>query len=915
MQRLATDRLLVRLGVAGCCVAAVVAGALLARNLSGSGSPTAGQSASLTATVAASSTFTGMAFDTCGAPSASAMNAWLASPYRAAGIYIGGSMRACGDGNLSAAWVSQVRGLGWGLLPLYVGLQAPCVGQSGLSKISAAHAATQGTASADDAVSRAKHFGLGAGTPVYYDMEAYNPSVAGCSHTVMTFLSAWSAELHRRGYKSGAYGSTGSLMVDLAKSLGTSGFVAPDDVWFAHWNQLQTSSDAASYPKFADSYWRAHQRVHQYSGGSTQTWGGVSMNIDANWVDGLVAGSPVPVSYGTNILGPGSNGFVFTGSMTYWRPGAPAGLKHMAYWTKSNGSTESNGASWSPHLSPGKYDVEVYVPATNATAKAPYTITDAVGTTHKVVNQQQFAGKYTSLGTYTATSSHSIAVHVGDNDPSGTTTKIGVDAINFRLVLTVPGPPTGVSATAGNAQAVVSWISPANNGGTAITGYTVTASPGGRTATATGAARTATVTGLSNATAYTFTVTATNSIGKSSASAASAPVTPKGPPAAPSGVSAVRGNQSATLSWTAPTFDGGSAVTGYNVLALDASNHNARTAVCPAARTSTTTSCTATGLTNGHSYTFSVAAMNAVGTGPAAPLSAAVTPATVPSAPTHVSATSGSRATRVAWTAPYNGGSSITGYVAKAQPGGETCVPAPATATSCTITGLLDGASYNVTVTAANAVGTSPDSAAASVVPLAHSATTATVPAATTYGHPFSVPVTVTSIDSVSGTVTASNGSKVLGTATLGASTFSHGLYTATARVTVSGTALATGTYRLGVTYHGNAANTSSSATTGAVTVRKEPTATSATLKGARAAHRRHATLTVTVTAYGTTPTGVLAIFNGKTRIARVTLHAADHGRITITLPLLSAGPYRLTAHYLGNRNHSGSTSRAIRPR
>jgi hypothetical protein len=579
MHRIEVNRLPKGLLAAGCCVAVLGVALVAVRYLSGTGSPSASQTASLTS-APASSTFTGMAFDTCGAPSASTMTAWLASPYRAAGIYIGGSMRACGDGNLSASWVSHVRAQGWGLLPLYVGVQAPCVGQSGLATITPSKATALGTASADDAVSRAAHFGLGTGTPVYYDMEAYNSSAAGCTHTVMAFLSAWTTELHRRGYKSGAYGSTGSLMVDFARSIGTSGFVAPDDVWFAHWNQLQTSSDASSYPKFPDSSWSAHQRVHQYSGGSTERWGGVSMNIDANWVDAAVAGTPVPVSYGASILGPGSSGFVFTGPMSYWWSGGTAGLKHLAYWTHSNGSTESNGATWSPHLAPGRYEVNAYIPSTNATAMAPYTITDAVGTTPKIVNQRSSAGKYASLGSYLVKAGHPIVVHVGDNDPSASVTQVGVDAMAFRLIVTAPGAPTGVSTTGGNGQAVVSWSAPTSNGGAAIRRYTVTAIPGGRTATTTGAT-TATVSGLSNGTAYRFTVTATNNVGTSATSVASAPATPKGPPEAPTGVSATRGNQSATVSWAAPGFDGGSAVTGYDVVATDVSNRNMKSAVCP----------------------------------------------------------------------------------------------------------------------------------------------------------------------------------------------------------------------------------------------------------------------------------------------------------------------------------------------
>ena len=387
----------------------------------------------------------------------------------------------------------------------------------------------------------------------------------------------------------------------------------------------------------------------------------------------------------TNAMGTGPASAASPAATPSVVPGAPT------IGTATNG-VSSASVTFTPPASNGG------APITNYTAtSSPSGITGTCASSPCVVNGLVPGTSYTFKVTAT----------------NGSGTGPSSNSSNSITATGPPNAPTGVSATNyGNGQSVVSWTAP-YNGGSAITSYTVTSS-GGQTCTT--ASTNCTVTGLTNGTTYTFTVTATNVLGTGNPSAP-ATGTPGTVPSAPIIGTATGGYQSATVTWTAPSSNGGLPITGYTVSATPG------TATC----STSATSCTLTGLTNGTSYTFKVTASNAAGTSAASAASNAVVPAnTVPGAPTAVTATSFANSQSVvSWTAAPSNGSALVHYTVTSS-GGQTCTTANGTTTTCTVTGLTNGVAYTFTVTATNGLGTGPASAASAP------ATPSTIPGAPT---------------------------------------------------------------------------------------------------------------------------------------------------------------------------------------
>ena len=308
-------------------------------------------------------------------------------------------------------------------------------------------------------------------------------------------------------------------------------------------------------------------------------------------VTGLTTGTELTASvFAVNAIGQGS-GSSIAATPQAAAPGAPTGL------AGTSGDTEA-ALSWTAPSSDGGAAITGYVIEYTPSGGSATTVSTGVTST-----------SFTLSGLTNGTA-HSIRVAAVNS--------VGQGSYSSSVSVTpgvVPGAPTSLSATPGNAQVSLAWTAPSSNGGSAITGYAISYS-GGTITTGTGTSYN--VTGLTNGTEYSFTVAAINAIGTGTASS-SASATPRTVPGAPTGLTATPGGAQVGLSWTAPSSNGGSAITGYSI------SYSGGTIA-----TGTGTSTTVTGLTNGTQYSFTVAAVNVAGTGAASGSASATPSASLP---------------------------------------------------------------------------------------------------------------------------------------------------------------------------------------------------------------------------------------------------------------------------------------------
>jgi photosystem II stability/assembly factor-like uncharacterized protein len=228
------------------------------------------------------------AFDKCALPTTGQMQTWWNySPYAVFALYLGGISFYCSNNPLDNTWLETVARQGWSFIPVWVGLQAPCTEYTHTMSGNTTTAHNQGRSEASSAAVAAALLGFLNEKIIYYDLESYSGADQPCRDAAKSFIRGWVERLHELGIKAGAYGAPCTSFISDWATISP----MPDDVWIAHW-KLPYAYDPLvtvwNTPCLSNSLWANHQRLRQYTGGHSETWGGLSMTIDSDALDGEV---------------------------------------------------------------------------------------------------------------------------------------------------------------------------------------------------------------------------------------------------------------------------------------------------------------------------------------------------------------------------------------------------------------------------------------------------------------------------------------------------------------------------------------------------------------------------------------------------------------------------------------------------
>ena len=514
------------------------------------------------------------------------------------------------------------------------------------------------------------HTGLTAGDTRHYRVSAINTTGTGDPSNVDSATTDASVPGAPTGLTATASGTT---QIDLSwtapGSTGGSAItgykIESSSDGGTSWTDLvaDTSNTTTTY---AHTGLTAGDTRHYRVSAINTTGTGTASNVDSATTDASVPGAPT----GLTATASGTTAI----NLSWTAPGSTGG----SATTSSDGTTY---AAHRAHARPRATPVTTASPPSTPPAPAPPPTSTAPPRTpacpaprpasprgRHLLDRPRRRHEQYHHPTRTLTAGETRHYRVSAINTTGTGTASNVDSATTDA--SVPGAPTGLTATASGTTAInLSWTAPGSTGGSAITGYKIESSSDGGTswtdlvADTSNTTTTYAHTGLTAGETRHYRVSAINTNGTGTASNVdSATTAATSAPGAPTGLTATAsGTTQIDLSWTAPGSTGGSAITGYKIeVAPDGTSWTDQVANTGNANTTYAH----TGLTAGETRHYRVSAINTTGTGTASNVDSATTDASVPGAPTGLTATaSGTTAINLSWTAPGStGGSAITGY-------------------------------------------------------------------------------------------------------------------------------------------------------------------------------------------------------------------------------------------------------------
>ena len=397
----------------------------------------------------------GQGFDKCEVATLSQLQQWhTQSPYSVVNLY-GGGCRGCANTALSQSYVWQIYQQGWRFVPTWVGPQAISWGGGCGQRISRdiSTAYNQGMSEADKAMAFFENLGFREAV-IYYDLEGY-PSSADRG-PIQAFINGWTYRLQSKGWKSGVYGSScASHLSDFAAISHV-----PDALWpAATYTSYYDPNATTNVPCVSNTLWSQHQRIRQYTPGHAETWGGITLNIDSDKVDGLVAApvssSPMQtVVVNPPILTPAYGGMC---GSAWYRFGGYNGQYAYLTLNTNQAPQSTNSAVWRPNLPiGGTYLVEAYIPSHGViqwncptktiswdTSDARYHVAYANGDQVVSRDQAPISNGWLSLGTFYFAKGTDGYVKLTDlNGEANLSRTVSFSAMRFTLLNGDTSAPT-----------------------------------------------------------------------------------------------------------------------------------------------------------------------------------------------------------------------------------------------------------------------------------------------------------------------------------------------------------------------------------------------------------------------------------------------------------------------------------------